>query len=90
MKQDLQKAQRIFQRAGRRVCLECGLRNDWATFITVTMAAVSVTIATVIRSDDLMKDGGEKQIRHTVDSFEKMLREDVAKRIEEDQAQTRQ
>lgn len=90
MKPDTQKAQKILHKARRRVALECGLRHDWATFTIVALASASMTIAEVIRSDDLMKDGGDAQIKHMVAQFESMLREDVAKRIAHDQQQTRQ
>lgn len=90
MKPDTQKAQKIVLKAFRRIALECGLRHDWATFTIVALSAASGAVAEVIRSDDLMKDGGETQIKHMVAQFESMLREDIAKRMEHDRKQTRQ
>lgn len=90
LERDTQKAQKIALKAFRRIALECGLRHDWATFTIVTMSAASATVAEVIRSDDLMKDRGDTQIKHMVEQFESMLREDVAKRIQSDRKQTRQ
>lgn len=89
MKRDTQKAQKIAVKAFRRIALECGLRHDWATFTIVVMSGASATVAEVIRSDDLVRDGGEKQIKHMVAQFESMLREDITKRLEHEKAQTR-
>lgn len=89
-KPDTDKARRILYRAMIRICKECGLQYDWASFIVVTQAVTSKTIAEVVGSDDLMKDGGEGLIKHALALFESMLREDFAGRIEHERKQTRQ
>lgn len=90
MTTNTQKAQKIALKAFRRIALECGMQRDWATFTIVCMSGAAGVLAEVINSDDLMRDGGEKQIKHMVAQFESMLREDIARRLEHEKAQTRQ
>lgn len=87
---DTLRAQKILRRAMIKVAKDCGLEDDWATFLVINMAVMSATIAEVIGSDRIMTDGGDREIRFALAQFEEMLRQDIAGRIEHERKQTRQ
>jgi DNA polymerase I-like protein with 3'-5' exonuclease and polymerase domains len=76
---DTQEAQSIMREALERLCIECGLQHDWATFITISMVCVAATIAEVAPLDIVTERN--KLIQHALSQFTTMLQDSFAERI---------
>lgn len=86
-----EKAQKILRRANLRVINECDLRYRGDLFIFVAMASVSAVITEIVDSAKIMEEGGiDDIVKHTTNDFERMLREDLAERLDYERKITRQ